>query len=269
MIVSTVTRPDDPGSTPGAGSGVQVSVLGRALARSFLRSYLVAAAFNTRGMQNVGLVYAMEPGLQAIYPDAQARREARQRYVAHYNSHPFWTPLLVGVFLSLEDKIAKGLFPPQVLTTVKDTTVYTLSAIGDSLFAGSLLVFWSLSTACMVAAGLPWLALAWGLLWFFGLHLFKLATFLVGFKEGLKFLTRLKRWRLIDWALRLKYGNAVLLALFLHLSWPQDMLAGTWFMGVTVVGAAAMVVYYSGISREVIALLVLTAAAAVPLLLDG
>ncbi|WP_460033768.1 PTS system mannose/fructose/sorbose family transporter subunit IID [Megalodesulfovibrio paquesii] len=249
-----------PEGTPGAR-------LGRALARCFLRSYMVAAAFNTRGMQNVGLIYAMEPGLQVIYSDPNARRDARQRYVAHYNSHPFWTPLLVGVFLSLEDKIAKGLFPPQVLTTVKDTTVYTLSAIGDSLFSGSLLVFWSLSTACLVAGECETLALLWGLAWFFGLHAFKFITFWVGFKEGLKFLTRLKRWRLIDWAQRLKYGNAVLLALFLHLSWPGEMLVGSWFMSVAVVGAAAVAVYYGGIGREVIALLVLTAATALPLLL--
>lgn len=240
-----------------------------ALARCFLRSYLVAAAFNTRGMQNVGVVYALEPGLRRIYSDPEARRDARMRYATHYNTHPFWTPLLVGVFLSVEDKISKGLFPAQVLISVKDATTYALSAIGDSLFAGSLLVFFSLMTACLVAAELPWLALAWGLTWFAGLQGFKIASFVLGYKEGLKFLTRLKRWKLIDWAQRLKYGNAVLLALFLHLAWPQAMPLVSWALGMAVVGLAALAVYYGGIGREVLVILVLAVAVVVPWLLDG
>lgn len=240
--------------------GKDREALSRALRRSFLRTYLVGAAFNTKGMQNIGLIFAMEPGLAAIYQDEHARRQALARYVAHYNTHPFWTPLLVGVFLSLEDKISRQLFPAQVLESVKDTTVYALSAIGDSLFGGSLLVFWSLSTACLLAAELPGLALAWGMAWFLGLHVFKAVTFVVGFREGLKFLTRLRRWKLIDWAQRLKYGNAVLLALFFHLSWPGAVDAGSWSLGLAGVGLAAFAVAYGGVSREVLALAMLAGA---------
>ena len=127
--------------------------LTRAVIRSFFRSYLVGANFNTRGMQNLGLAYAMYPGLAAIHKDPARLRQAMKRYVRHYNSHPFWAPCLVGIFLSTEARIASGTFPPAMLDKVKDRTTYTLSAIGDSVFAGSLLIFWALSSACLLLAG--------------------------------------------------------------------------------------------------------------------
>lgn len=34
----------------------------RILLRVFLRTYMVGATFNTKGMQNVGLAYVMDPG---------------------------------------------------------------------------------------------------------------------------------------------------------------------------------------------------------------
>jgi PTS system mannose-specific IID component len=192
----------------------------RSLLLCFFRTYLVGGAFNTRGMQNIGLVFALEPGLRAIYPDPVERCRARERYQRHYQTHMFWTPLLVGVFLSLEAKIAKGLFPPQLLEKVKDTTLNTLSAIGDSVFGGTLLVFWALSSGCMTATGHAAWAAAWTVAWFAVLQLFKMATFLAGFREGLTFLQRLKRWDLINWGARLKLVNAALMAWFLYLAWP-------------------------------------------------
>ncbi len=193
---------------------------GRTLLRCFLRTYLVGAAFNTRGLQNVGIAYAMEPGLKAIYPDLKKRRIARKRYLRHYNTHPFWTPLLVGTFLSLETLIARGKAPPEMLTALKDTTTYTLSAIGDSVFGGSFLVFWSLVTSCLLVAGMPIIALCWSLALFLALQGFKLFTFIAGLRGGLKVLTMLRNWDLINWGERLKLANAVVLVLLLYLIWP-------------------------------------------------
>ena len=39
----------------------------RTLLRIFLRTYLVGATFNTKGMQNVGLAYIMDPALQTLF----------------------------------------------------------------------------------------------------------------------------------------------------------------------------------------------------------
>ncbi|UZP69193.1 PTS system mannose/fructose/sorbose family transporter subunit IID [Desulfovibrio mangrovi] len=200
----------------------------RTLLRCFLRTYLVGAAFNTRGLQNVGIVYAMEPGLRAIYPDPKQRRDARKRYLKHYNTHPFWTPLLVGTFLSLEALIARGKAPAEMLTALKDTTTYTLSAIGDSVFGGSFLVFWSLTTTCMLVADMHWVALCWSLMLFLTLHAFKLFTFAAGLRGGLKVLNMLKNWDLINWGERLKLANAVVLVILLYEVWPWAHLESIW-----------------------------------------
>ena len=237
---------------------------GRTLLACFLRTYLVGAAFNTRGMQNVGVVYAMEPGLRDIYPDPIERRRARRRYLQHYNTHPFWTPLLVAVFLSLERQISLGLFPRGVLDNLKNTTTYTLSAIGDSVFGGSLLVFWSLSTSLLLIHGEHTVAFCWALLWILSLQIFKLATFFIGFKEGLKALGHLKRWDLINWGHRLKVLNAVLLCLVLSVAWPGAFSRPLWAASVGLLCMLAYMVSRLHVSREIIAMCILAILAVHP-----
>ncbi len=185
-----------------------------ALLKCFLRCYAVGAAFNTRGLQNVGLAFAMEPGLRAIYTDDDALGRVWERYLKIYNTHPFWTPLLVGMFLSLEVRIAKGALPENTLENVKSTTAFTLSAIGDSFFSAGFMGLWALVAACFVAAGRYDAAFAYAAALFVGAQLFKLVTFFMGYREGFKVLVRVKRWDLINWGRRVKIISAALLVLF-------------------------------------------------------
>ncbi|MFW6324366.1 MAG: PTS system mannose/fructose/sorbose family transporter subunit IID [Desulfovibrionales bacterium] len=180
------------------------------LMRCFFRTYLVGANFNTRGMQNIGLAFAIDPGLEALYSSAKQLRRARKRYLHHYNTHPFWTPLLVGFFLFLERKISKGLLPERSVSNIKGTTMYTLSAIGDSFFGGALLVFWSLTTIHFLLLERYSLAFGWSAVWFISLQGLKMYTLYQGYQNGLLFLQRLKQWDLINWSQRIKVVNAIL-----------------------------------------------------------
>ncbi len=236
------------------------------LATCFLRSYLVGAAFNTRGMQNVGLIFALEPGLRRIYPNPRDLLAARKRYLKHYNTHLFWTPLLLGIFLSIEDKVSRHVFPKTVLENLKDPTVYTLSAIGDSVFAGSLLVFWSLTTTIMALIGSQKLVIYWIIAWFAILNIFKIVTFILGYKEGLSFILRLKRWKLIDWGQRLKICNAVLLSVVLYLIWPGSTPSYAWGLAVAGLGLATWLVTHTALSREIVAILLLALYSVLPYL---
>jgi PTS system mannose-specific IID component len=201
----------------------------RVLLRVFLRTYMVGATFNTKGMQNVGLAYVMDPGLRALYAaDPRALKRARGRYLKHYNTHPFWTPLLVGIFLSMEKKIALGMLPADILPKLRSTTVYTLSALGDSFFGGSFLVLWSLVGVNLAVAGWIGTLLAWMCFCLCALQLFKMYTFGRGYAQGLSFLQRLKSWDLINWGQRLKLVNSVLAALFVHQAAPGQ---GLWTLG--------------------------------------
>lgn len=216
----------------------------RVLLRIFLRTYMVGATFNTKGMQSVGLAYVMDPGLQAIHgADHRALKQARGRYLKHFNTHPFWTPLLVGIFLSMEKKIALGVVPADILPKLRTTTVYTLSALGDSFFGGSFLVLWSLVGVNLAAAGYIGALVFWICLCLMGLQAFKMFTFARGYAQGLSFLQRLKSWNLIDWGGRLKLANSVLVALFLLQAAPAG---GLWTLAW---GAGAGLLALAGFAR--------------------
>ncbi len=202
-----------------------------AFLRSFMRCYLAGTGFNTRGMQNLGLMFAMQPGLRAIHTDPKKLKAAQKRYVRHYQSHPFWTPCLVGIFLHVESTISTGRFPPKMLTKIKDTMAYTLSALGDSVFAGSLLIFWALLTICLLLAGQGSGALVLGILFFIGLQAFRIYVFLGGLRQGFRFLERLKRLNLINWGRRIKYVNAALLLWLWAMIWPRPFDRWEWIAG--------------------------------------
>lgn len=203
-----------------------------AFMRSYMRCYMSGAGFNTRGMQNIGLMYAMQPGLMAIHKDPKELRAAQKRYVHHYQSHPFWMPCLVGIFLNVESAIAANRFPPKMLAKVKDTTAYTLSAIGDSVFAGSLLIFWAMLTICLLLADQTTLSFVISLSFLAGLQAFRVYTFTCGVRQGFKFLEKLKRWDLINWGRRVKYANAGLLIWLWALIWPRPYQWWEWLIGV-------------------------------------
>jgi PTS system mannose-specific IID component len=229
----------------------------------FMRTYLVGAAFNMRGLQNVGFLYAMEPGLAAIHRDSAALRKALNRYARHYNCHPYWTPLVAGMLLHTESEIAKGRMSPDAFGAIKDTAVNALSALGDSFFGGTLLVTWAVATAALLVSGHEWLALTGGGALFLSLQLFKLGTFVAGVRYGLSTLFWLRRWDLINWGDRLKIGNVLLLLLFLALCLPGKSRPALWGLAIPCIILAAWLTARLHVPRS---LLALAATAAVLLL---
>jgi PTS system mannose-specific IID component len=221
--------------------------------RCFLRTYLVGAGFNFRGMQNIGMANIMDPALKILHRDKEQLRLARASYAKHYNTHPFWTPLVTGMFLKVEQDIAKGVIPRGILAGVKETAVNTLSAIGDSFFSGSLLPAWALLTINLLMWDMQYTAAGLGISSFFALQLFKALTFWYGYHDGLKVLMRLKRWNLINWGRRIKILNALLLTLVWVTVWPADAIEWQSWLAYTIgVTAVARMVYSFGIKREII-----------------
>lgn len=200
----------------------------------------MGACFNTRGMQNVGLALCMEPGLRELYPDQEELQRARRRYVKLYNTHPYWTPLIVGLFLFFERKIADGVMPASSLPKVKTTTVYTLSAIGDSLFSGSVMVLWSLVAVMLLLQGWHGAALVWGGGAWLALQLFKGYTFCRGVSEGIGVLHRLRSWNLMDWSGRIKLVNGLLMAGIWVVLFPLPLTWLNWCAGAGILSLFAL-----------------------------
>jgi len=229
------------------------------LLRCFLRTYLVNAVYNPRGLQNIGFIFVFEPALEFLYGPGERFVEARLRYARHHNCHQFFTPMLLGVLLRLESGIATGVLPASVLENLKDTTANTLSAIGGSLFNGTLMVTWALVSACLILAGLPEKALWFTILCFVLLQVFKLLTCALGFRKGMEALFLLRQLDLINWCDRVKYVNAVLLGLFLWLALPAAPMA-VWAILALYLLFMGWLVGKSHISRVLVALVLLVMA---------
>lgn len=240
---------------------------GKAYLKCFLRTYLVGASMNPRGLMSVGILYAMQPGLWIIHKEPKARERVLKRYARHFSSHPFWVPCLVGIFLAVETDIAGRRLPPETLEKIRNTTSYTLSAVGDSMFAGSLLIFWALLSSCLLLLGHRVLPLTVGLLFFLGLQAFRVYTFLGGLRRGFSFLSALKRWDLINWGRRVKYVNAALLLWLWAILFPKgDALAWTW--GMAAFALAGVLSIRPVLPRWLVAGAVLALVAAIPWLAE-
>jgi PTS system mannose-specific IID component len=224
----------------------------RDLLHCFWRTYLVGANFNTRGLQNIGLAFAMDPGLRAIHGSDDALQIARARYVRLYNTHPYFTPLLVGAFLFLERNIAQGMLPSTAQDSFQSTATYTMSALGDSFFGGSLLVFWSLAMTILLLCGWLSAAVLWLALSFLGLQVFKGLTFWLGFSKGLAFFQQLRQMNLMYWGYWIKMVNALGMLVVCVIIYPFP-LHPLWFAGTSaLLGGVAWLVIRGLVPREAV-----------------
>lgn len=211
------------------------------------RTWLMGAAMTTRGMQNIGLIYALDPGLQAIYPQPQALSTARLRYAEHVNTHPLLAPLFVGILLAMEQQIAAGAGAPESITAIKNTAATTLSALGDSFFSGTVLVFWVFTVILLLQTGNNALAITLTVLLFLLQALFRAGTFCLGVRMGLGGLMVLRRMNLINHGEFLKLVNAVLLSLCIWSLFPAATHHDLW--GPFGIGLAALGLAAFGVAR--------------------
>jgi PTS system mannose-specific IID component len=178
--------------------------------------------YTEQGLQSIGFLYALMPGLRDLYRNDRDFAAGCARYSRRFNCNAFWAPFLVGSFLHLECRLSSGeSFNRDFMDPLIETTLNTLSAIGDSFFSGSLLVSFILSLSCLAllqeTSALAVLLLLWLLLSL----LFKVVLFYIGLSRGLTVLSRITGMALVNKGDYLKVLNAVLLAAFLALAlWP-------------------------------------------------
>ena len=209
--------------------------------RCLVRTWLVGAAMSARGMQHLGQLYALNPALENLY-QGPTLVAARARYIEHSHTHPHWVPLFTGILLAMERDMARGILDPEVFKGLKRTTASVFSALGDSLFSGTILVSWALVGALLLLSFPVHFACIWTLFLFFSLLAFRIASFFLGVRHGLAALRWIARLNCINWSARLKFVNSLLLAVLLWKIAPRD--EGTFnFMAVfpAVAGGAFLV----------------------------
>jgi mannose PTS system EIID component len=104
------------------------------LFRVFWRSLLLQAAWNPRGMQNIGFADAMAPALAELYPDRAERARAAQRHLEFFNCHPYLAAAILGGAVRLEERVASGAASGQTVSSFKSALGPPFAALGDGFF---------------------------------------------------------------------------------------------------------------------------------------
>lgn len=125
------------------------------LARVFARSLFLQAAWNPRGMQNLGFAHSMAPALAALYPDREARAKAAARHLEFFNCHPYMAAAILGGCVRLEERVANGEESPASVSAFKRALGPPFAALGDGFFWLALRP----AAALTAAATAPWLGL--------------------------------------------------------------------------------------------------------------
>ena len=104
------------------------------LVRTFYRSLFIQAAWNPRGMQNLGFGSAMSPSLDDLHPDREARVAAARRHLELFNCHPYAAAAIVGGAVRLEEEVSGGIGTPQDVSSFKASLAPPFAALGDGFF---------------------------------------------------------------------------------------------------------------------------------------
>jgi mannose PTS system EIID component len=105
-----------------------------ALVRVFFRSFFLQAAWNPRGMQNIGFADAIGPALKDLYPDPAERARAAARHLEFFNCHPYLAAAILGGAVRLEERVAAGEARPETVSSFKSTLGPPFAALGDGFF---------------------------------------------------------------------------------------------------------------------------------------
>jgi mannose PTS system EIID component len=185
----------------------------RTLARVFWRCLFLQAAWNRRGMQNLGFVFAIDPALRALYPDRQRRQEALRRHLCFFNCHPYTAAAIVGGAIHHEERVASGEEPTRAPLAFKETLQGPLAAIGDGFFWTALRPFFgALAALGTLAFGWPGVVVALAV--YNVIHLgLRLRLFSLGYLHGDAIVGEVARFHLPEAAGRLRLGTAALAGL--------------------------------------------------------
>jgi PTS system mannose-specific IID component len=182
------------------------------LVRVFWRCLFLQAAWNRRGMQNLGFAYAIDPALRRLYPEPERRADALRRHLGFFNCHPYMAAAILGGAIHHEERVAVGAEAGGGPLAYKSALQGPLAALGDGFFWTALRPFaGALGAAGALVVGWPGVVLA--VLFYNAVHLaLRIELFRAGYAGGDEVLSRIAGLGLPVLADRLRGAGAVLCA---------------------------------------------------------
>jgi len=103
--------------------------------RMFLRSLAVQASWNFAKLQNLGFFLLVFPALEEKYGNSAKLREALERHLDFFNTHPYFAGLVAGAVVREEGgDLDQGRF----VEDLKRSLMSTMASIGDGFFWATL-----------------------------------------------------------------------------------------------------------------------------------
>ncbi len=190
-----------------------MSLAPRTLARVFWRCLFLQAAWNPRGMQNLGFAYAIDPALRELYPEPAARQAALVRHLGFFNSHPYMAAAIVGGAIHHEERVARGEEGAEQPLVYKATLQGPLAAVGDGFFWTALRPLFG-AGAALGALAFGWPALLAAALLYNAVHLWLRYRLLRdGYLHGDEVVLDIRSLCLPAWADRVRLLAALLAGL--------------------------------------------------------
>ena len=141
------------------------------------RSFFVQAAWNFKGMQNIGFTHAILPGLKLLLPEKMP--EAVKRYIPFFNTQPYMAPTAIGVFLNLHGQSKEVL-----IEKISPSLTGSLAAIGDTFFWATLKPLLALSLLISAITDQLW-GIFISLFLYNSIHIWAMTWgFLQGYRQG-------------------------------------------------------------------------------------
>lgn len=107
----------------------------RDIAKVFLRSFFVQAAFTYERMLGFGFCFALLPIARRLFKDQDKIADFLERHLDFFNSHPFFVTYALGAVANLEQQaILKRWENLKPIDVFKKRVIGPLGAIGDTLF---------------------------------------------------------------------------------------------------------------------------------------
>ncbi len=128
-----------------------MSLSKRAVASTFVRTFLIQGSWNYHTMLGTGFSWALLPALRRLHRDDPAAFEAAAgRHVEHFNAHPYLTGVALGAVVRLEADGER----PETVSRFKTAVRGPLGSLGDQLVWAGILPLSALVGLALYWAGL-------------------------------------------------------------------------------------------------------------------
>ncbi len=182
------------------------------LARIAFRSFFLQSSWNYRGMMSMGFLYAISPALDQLHSEESAREAAYMRHLEYFNTNPYFSPVVMGVTLALEERLSRGEITEDIIHDTKEGLMTACAAIGDGLFWDSWRPFVAVAALTFAFGNYMMTPLIFLALYNLPALYFRFAGIYWGYREGTHVIRSLRKFQFPQIRQNLRFGTMVLLA---------------------------------------------------------